>query len=361
MKTQTLMIIEPGLRLWGSERALAATLKALREAWGRVVLVTPLGAELAGEVRNNPQRYGEITIRHAPIGLLHQKGRIARLKGVAALGLLMLRLSPARVYLNQAGLVRLIAPVCRFLSIPLTIHLRILEDIPRATQQRGTRDAGVDLIFISDAMVAAAGQSSAPPGARWHQAYDPYPPGPPPDPAPPEAPFVFVGRLSHGKGPHLLVDALADPALSDVRADIYGSGVDGDTYAAALNAQAEAAQADVRMMGFRQDVMKRLPAYRFLVSTSKYEPLGRVVMESWDSGLVPIVYANSGGAAELVRKSGAGLTFSDWTGGALAVAMKGAQGMTEETHQQMVDAGRDWMARNLGLEPYKKALSGVLF
>jgi glycosyltransferase involved in cell wall biosynthesis len=361
MKTRTLMIVDPGLRLWGSERALAATLMALTEAWERVVLLTPPGAELAAEVRAHPDRYGPVTVQETPIGMLHKRGRVAQLRAMAALGLLMMRLRPARVYLNQAGLARVLHPVCRILSIALSIHVRILEDVPRGTPLRGTPRAPVDLIFVSDAMAEAANPVTLPAGTAWHKAYDPYPLAPQPEALPLQAPFAFVGRLSHGKGPHLLIDALGLPALASVRADLYGAGVDGETYADILTGKAEALQGRVRIMGFRQDVMRRLPAYRFLVSTSQYEPLGRVVMEGWEAGLVPIVYAGSGGAAEMVRKSGAGLSFDDWTGGALADALVAAQQMPLEQHHAMVQAGRSWMAQNLGIDSYKQALSGVLF
>jgi len=355
------MIVDPGLRLWGSERALSATLQTLTEAWDRVVLVTPPGAELADEVCAHPDRYGPVRVMHAPIGLLHKRGRVAQLKAAAVLGLLALWLRPARIYLNQAGLARLLAPVSRVLSTALAIHVRLLEDVPRVTTLRGTPSAPLDLIHISDAMATAAGPATLPAGTTWHKAYDPYALAEQPKPLPQKAPFVFVGRLSHGKGPHLLIEALGQPVLADARADLYGTGIEGDSYADKLARKAEPLEGRVRMMGFCQDVMQRLPAYRFLVSTSHYEPLGRVVMEGWEAGLVPIVYAGSGGAAEMVRKSGAGLNFDNWTGEALAGALVTAQQMTDEAHHAMVSAGRAWMAQNLGLENYKRALSGILF
>lgn len=355
------MIVDPGLRLWGSERALAATLKALTEAWGRVVLITPPDAELSAEVRAHPNDYGPVQIEHAPISMLHKRGLIAKLRALAALGLLALRLRPARIYLNQAGLVRLLAPIGKALSIALAIHVRILEDVPRVTPLRGTPRAPVDLIYISDAMAAAADSVTLPEGTSWKTAYDPYLMAPKPKVLPTAASFAFVGRLSHGKGPHLLVKALANPALSTAKIDFYGEGIEGDPYVDMLNNQAGFLGARARMMGFCKDVRERLPAYRFLISTSYYEPLGRVVMEGWEAGLVPIVYAGSGGAAEMVIKSGGGLCFDDWTGDGLAECLRIALQMSPNTHCGMVDAGRNWMVQNLGLDSYRRALAGVLF
>jgi glycosyltransferase involved in cell wall biosynthesis len=355
------MIVEPGLRLWGSERALAATLKALTEAWDRVVLVLPRGAELADEVRDNPEEYGPVEIAHAPIGMLHKRGRAARLRAMVALAGLALRLRPGRIYLNQAGLVRLLWPVVKTLGIPLAVHVRLIEDVARVTRLRGTPRAPLDLIFISDAMMTAAGHAMLADGTAWHNAYDPYPRVPRLEALEEVAPFVCVGRLSHGKGMHLLVEALAHPNLSEARADIYGAGVDGEDYADTLAEQAQHLGGRVQMMGFRHDLAARLPAYPFLVSTSRYEPLGRVVMEAWEAGSVPIVYAGSGGAAEMVTKVQGGLVFEGWSAASLAPVLARARAMPVDERRRLVAAGRAWIDRELNLQNYREALHGVLF
>ncbi len=62
-------------------------------------------------------------------------------------------------------------------------------------------------------------------------AYDPYPLSALPTPLPEEAPLVCVGRLAHGKGMHLLLEALAIEALGRHAGDMFGVGVDGDDFA----------------------------------------------------------------------------------------------------------------------------------
>lgn len=347
--------------MWGSERALADTLAALTEAWQRVVLVMPPGAELADEIRGAPERYGPIELRQAPIGNLHKRGRLAQLRALSAITRLAVQLRPDRIYLNQAGLARVVLPAARFLGVPLTLHVRIREDIARVTKLLGTALTPLDLIFISDAMADLAGAAPDGGNVRWVKAYDPYRLAAQPKSLPQYAPFVSVGRLSHGKGMHLLVEALGKEPLAGVRTDFYGAGVEGDDYAEWLETEAHVIGANVRFMGFRKDVGACLPAYRFLVSTSAYEPLGRVVMEGWEAGLVPIVYAGSGGAAEMVRKSGAGLCFDDWTEAALTETLVAALQMNPEEHRSMVAAGRGWMAQNLGLDSYRSSLSGIIF
>lgn len=356
------MVIDPGLQLWGSERALAATLKPLTEAWDRVFLVTPPGAALAGLVADRAA-HGPVEVIHAPIGLLHKKGRAARLMAMARLGLLIARYRPDRIYLNQAGLCRLLVPLARMAQVPLVLHVRLLEDVPRVAPLRGRPGAPLHQVYISDAMLPS------PPPAEdahtfIHKAYDPYPFAPEAPCAPDgAADFVSLGRLAHGKGQHLLVAAMADPALTGHAAHIFGEGVPGERFEADLRAQAapQVAAGRVFFHGFRSDVTELLGSYRFLVSTSEFETLGRVVMEAWEQGLVPIVYASSGGAAEIVRKSGGGLVYEDWNAESLATTLREALSLSEEQRADLATRGLTWGRANLGLDIYRARLADALF
>lgn len=362
MMLGTLLIVDPGLKLWGSERALLSTLEALSTAWKRVVLVTPPGSELADELGGAARRYGSVEVMHAPIGLLHKLGWFHRLHAAFALTRLAASLRPDRIYINQAGIARLLLPAARLLGVPLVVHVRLREDLERSLSIRGTTRTSVDLIVVSEAML-----EWRPPTVASHRAvravYDPYPirEDVSAQIRSDSAPFVSVGRLSHGKGVHLLVEALAHPDLSHVRADVYGAGVPHDGYAAALEEQASALSGRIRFLGFRRDVKQHLPGYRFLVLTSHYEPLGRVVIEAWVQGLVPIVFAGSGGAAEIVKKSAGGLVFTHWTAESLRVMLQAALEIPEEDCDSMVAAGRSWVRQNLTIDVYTRALSGVLF
>lgn len=356
MSTSRLMIIDPGVQLWGSERALAATLKMLSGSWSQVILVTPPGAELARMVSDSRQ-YGAIRLVQAPIGMLHRKGVLARAWAAIRLAMLVAWLRPDRIYLNQAGLCRLLAPIARIAQVPLAIHVRLRDDLARVGRLRGSAKSPLHLIYISDAMVADGALGDGP-YTNSYNAYDPYVfkvSGRPGDGK--AGDFVYLGRLSHEKGPHLLVDALSDPDLARVGATVhfFGEGVAGDDYLVRVLRRAEELSLGERAAfpGFRQDVVRLLGGYRFLVSTSRYESLGRVVMEAWEAGLVPIVYAGSGGAAELVRKSGSGLLFDEWTSESLAAALQKALSMPEERRRVMAEVGLRWGMEHLSLARYE--------
>lgn len=365
MSRSCLMIIEPGLQLWGSERALAATLAPLCDHWDKVLLVTPPRAELIQLVNKTEALRGRITLAEASIGNLHQKGRLARIGAMAGLARLMLRHRPNRVYLNQAGLVRLLQPITKLRRTSLVVHVRLIEDVARVAPRRGQPGAPLHQIYISDAVMEGA---PSPDDGLTHvyNAYDPFDfRAEAPEPQTHLADFVDVGRLAHGKGQHLLVEALAHPdiAARDYTAHFFGEGVRGDSYATDLTARAETLNLGDRAVfhGFQKDVTARLPDYGFLVSTSHFEPLGRVVMEAWDAGLVPIAFAGSGGAAEMVRKSGGGLLYDDWTGDSLSDALLRAAQMPEDERRQMAARGLDWARDALGLDHYRDLLEQALF
>ncbi|WPY96232.1 glycosyltransferase family 4 protein (plasmid) [Limimaricola variabilis] len=360
--SRVLMIIDPGLQLWGSERALAATLKPLTEAWDRVVLVTPPGAALAGLVADRAT-HGPVEVIHTPIGLLHKKSRAARMMAVARLSLLLARVRPDKIYLNQAGLCRLLVPLARWVGVPLVLHVRLLEDVPRVAPLRGRVGAPLHQVYISDAMLP-----SPPPQEDAytfiHKAYDPYLFAPE-DPRAPGgvANFVSLGRLAQSKGQHLLVAAMKDPALNGHAAHIFGEGGPDDPYGVSIKTEAAGQVADGRVVfhGFREDATEALSGYRFLVSTSNFETLGRVVVEAWEKGLMPIVYAGSGGAAEIVRKSGGGLLYCDWTAESLARALRTALEMPEALRAERAARGLNWGRAHLGIDTYQTRLAAVLF
>ena len=358
----TLMIIDPGVQLWGSERALEATLESLAAAWTRVVLVTPPGAALARFVidRGLPDC---VELDHAPIAYLHKRGWGSRLWAMLSLARLMLKHRPGRIYLNQAGLCRLLVPLARIARVPLVIHIRLLEDVARVAPLRGRKGSPIHKIFISDAMLETQ-PSHNDACTHVHNAYDPFVFAP--DRVPVQrgsTTFVSVGRLSHGKGQHLLVEATAALAAASPGVHVIGEGVAGDAYPAQLRERVKelALGEHVDFLGFRHDVAELLGSYRFLVSTSRYEPLGRVVMEAWEAGVVPIVYAGSGGAAEIVRKSGGGLLYDHWTPASLATALQSALEMSGAARNAMAKAGLEWGKAHLGIETYKARLRSALY
>ena len=354
-----LLVIEPGLKLWGSERAFLDTVPELVRSNGKVVVLLPAGSELVPELR----KLG-VVIEHGPIDCLHRAPRSARLRAAWHIARQCRKHRIEKIYLNQAGLCRIAALVARLLRLPLVIHVRLLEDIERCARLTASRRAPIDLIFISEDM-----RSRYPARIeRWKRlstVYDAYSPTNAANGPDARKDFVCIGRLAKIKGQIDLVDAMAALQEQGLHAhlDIIGTAAPGDAYTSSLTTRIADRNLgpSIHLMGFRSDAAALLRQYRFVVVPSHYEPLGRVVMEAWDAHAVPIASFDSGGPAELIGRSGGGLLYRGRSAGTIADALKTAANLSPEAHAQLVTRGRTWMHEHLSIEKYSGSLGGVLF
>jgi glycosyltransferase involved in cell wall biosynthesis len=270
------------------------------------------------------------------------------------------------LYLNQAGLCRIVQPVARLFRLPLVIHIRLSEDIERCRKLAERTRAGMDLIFVSEDMRQLYGEQPVA-RERLHTCYDPYAMAPERDvhEAQRAHALACVGRISAGKGQRELVEALGLPPLRARAPDLhlYGVGVEGDSYAADLRSRVVALGlgCQVHFHGFRMDMPLQLRNVRFLVVPSRYESLGRVVMEAWEAGAVPIVSDASGGAAELIKRSGGGLLFRGHDAESIAGVIAQSLALSDAERERLVGNGRRWAGQHLSMAAYRQALAGVLF
>ena len=120
---------------------------------------------------------------------------------------------------------------------------------------------------------------------------------------PEDAPLALaLGRLHPNKGFDLLLEALA--ATRDVHLWLAGEGPQRgllERRAAELGLAGR-----VRFLGWRDDVAALLASADLLVSSSRHEPLGNVVIEAWSAG-VPVVATASDGPAALIEPEETGL------------------------------------------------------
>jgi len=135
---------------------------------------------------------------------------------------------------------------------------------------------------------------------------------------PDDAPLALaLGRFHRNKGFDVLMAAVAD--VPRLHLWLAGAGEEQ----AALEAQVSALglEGRVHFLGWRQDVPALLAACDLLVSSSRHEPLGNVVIEAWAAG-VPVVATASAGPRTLVCDGASGLLVPIEDAAALARAMK---------------------------------------
>lgn len=110
-------------------------------------------------------------------------------------------------------------------------------------------------------------------------------------------------RLSHWKGQHVLLDALA-LCPEEISVLFVGDALFGEAdYVQHLHAKVTDLKLEKRVhfLGFRDDVPKLMSLCNLITHTSTApEPFGRVIVEAMLCGR-PVIAANAGGAAELIN------------------------------------------------------------
>jgi glycosyltransferase involved in cell wall biosynthesis len=116
------------------------------------------------------------------------------------------------------------------------------------------------------------------------------------------------GRLSHWKGQHLAIEAVAE--LPGVHLLLVGDALFGeDEYVSQLqNAVADYEISDrVHWLGFRDDVPELMQACDIVLHCSTApEPFGRVIAEGMFAGRA-VIASNAGGATEIINHQETGL------------------------------------------------------
>jgi glycosyltransferase involved in cell wall biosynthesis len=127
-----------------------------------------------------------------------------------------------------------------------------------------------------------------------------------------------VGRLTHGKGFDVLIEAFRRAALPQARLVIVGDGGQRDRL------ERLAAGLPTAFTGFRQDAKDWFQAFDLFVSTSRREPFGRVIIEALDAG-TPVIASDALGPRDIAVRYPIELTPAGDVD-ALSVALRCAQG-----------------------------------
>jgi glycosyltransferase involved in cell wall biosynthesis len=134
---------------------------------------------------------------------------------------------------------------------------------------------------------------------------------------PDDAPLALaLGRLHPNKGFDVLLDAMAKaPGLH-----LWLAGEGEERAALERKLAALDLTARVRILGWREDVPALLAAADMLVSSSRHEPLGNVVIEAWAAEVAVVATASEGPRA-LIRDGETGLLVPTNDADALAGAL----------------------------------------
>jgi len=352
------LVIEASGNLWGSERALLDLLRAVPML--EVAVCCPPQMPLNSELE-------KLHIRTLPYYVygLHEKSKRHRLQAAAGVLRACLEFRPDVIYLNQCGCYKVALPAATLLDLPIVAHVRIFEDAAYlATQSPGPRRLR-GIIAISSAVETEIRRFQQLDSIQLHKIYDAYAVRALQNLRSRERSInriACIGRLVPVKGQDVLVGALSMMKDFQGKMECLFVGDGEERFAQELRQMALAGNPaySIQWLGFVGDVLSLLLTCSVLICPSHSEPLGRVILEAWDAGAVPVAFSGSGGAAEIVAASEGGILYEQQTPGSLARALRVALELDPEQRNRLVNNGRSWMSENCNPKIYSEALSTIL-
>ncbi|MPY11674.1 glycosyltransferase family 4 protein [Arthrobacter bussei] len=333
-QTRTVLIAHPSADLYGSDRVLLETIAGLTAAGLHVVLTVPHHGPLVPEAE---QRGATVRLCPTPVlrkAFLSPSGLI-RLAGESLASLLAsVRLvretRPVGVYVNTIT-IPLWSFVASLTRTPLLVHIHEAE----GTASTVVRKLLASPLFLADSLITNSRfsvdvlASSFPRLARKCRVVANGVAGPPsvdaarPDISGPVR-LVYVGRLSHRKGPDLVIESLADLRSRDIDADLQVVGAvfpGNEVYEADLRRRIdELGVGDrVHLQGFQPSVWPFIAQSDIVVVPSRVdEPFGNTAVEAMLAARPAVVSDTSG-----LREASAGF------GSVLRVSPDSAAGIAD--------------------------------
>ncbi len=354
------LVIEASGNLWGSERALLDLLGAVPKL--EVAVCCPPQVPLDSELE-------KLHIRTLPYYVygLREKSKLHRLQAAAGVVRACLEFRPDVIYLNQSGCYKVALPAATLLDLPIVAHVRIFEDAAYLARQSPVPRRLRGIIAISSAVEREIRRFQQLDSIQLHRIYDAYAPA---TLAPQNSPqpkrivnrLACVGRLVPVKGQDVLVGALCMLEDFDGGLECLFIGEGEGSFVQELKQIALRGNpaSSIRWLGFVGDVLSLLQTCSVLVCPSHSEPLGRVIFEGWDAGALPVVFAGSGGAAEIVAAADGGILYDEQTPQSLAMALRKALELDGDARNKLVHNGLLWMSTNCNSEAYGETISTIL-
>jgi glycosyltransferase involved in cell wall biosynthesis len=136
---------------------------------------------------------------------------------------------------------------------------------------------------------------------------------------------------------------------------------DGDSdYIESVRTSARRFGSVIHWMGYRANVAALLRECVVLICPSEREALGRVILEAWDTGAVPVAFSGSGGAAEVIAAADGGILYDAQEPTSLAQAVIAALALGDAERTRLVRNGQEWLAANCTPAAYGNTLNRFL-
>lgn len=172
----------------------------------------------------------------------------------------------------------------------------------------------------------------------------------------------LFGRIEHGKGQHLLIDAalqLLNKGV-EVQVAIIGHIMDQAYYENIKQKVIDAGSDNkIRFAGFHPDPTSIMGCFDVIVLASKAETFGLVLPEAMRAGTA-VVGTNAGGVPEIIEDGKTGLLFTPEQSDELADCLEKLIN-NPELHKLLTENGKQFADENFSEEKHYKDLDHYLF
>ena len=374
---RTVLIVNPGADVYGSDLQMLESVTAVRTAGARVVVACPNSGPLVALLasRGAEVRIGAFPVVRrsylSPRGLLGLGVELAR--SLPAMSLLVRRTRPAAIYVNTTTIPWWIA-VARLHRVPVLCHVHEAEDKDRRAVLRALNSP---LLFADRVILIshAAAQSVWGLFPRLRRTSVLVPNGVPDRATPPTPPpgdpervrLAVVGRLSPRKAPHTAIETLRLLVARGVDAtlEVAGSVFPGyEWYEQRLRDDVERHGLGQRVTftGYVSPSFVAFDRADIVLAPSVREPFGNAVVEAQLSQR-PVVAAGAAGHLESIEDGVTGILVPVEDAEAMAAAVVRLAG-DPALSERIGHAARESAVTSFGIDRYQanivEAITGCL-
>lgn len=358
-----ILILEPAGNLWGSERVLVDFLGAKICEKHEIAICCPPNSAIIEKLEKL-----KVTIYDCFIANLHKKKKINRIIAAFRFLKVSLQFRPDIIYVNQAGSTKIALIISKIIKVPIITHVRLIEDV-KYIENLKTNELQIPKIIVVSKYIGD--EFSEIYKKRIEILYDAYV-NEEENKINKEERVInkkqlniaCAGRLVKIKGQDVLIRAVHELVKEgiDVKLHIYGSGLKEEEYEEELKKLSIDLKIDNKIVfyGNVNNFTIHLAEKDILVCPSNIEPLGRVILEAWSMGKIPIASRFSGGAAEIINLSNGGILYEKQNPVSIANAIKLYINMTEENRKLIIEKGKKWLDENCESEKYAKSIIEIL-
>lgn len=301
---KNILVIEPSGLLYGSEMVLLDIISNSDSLKYNYTVVLPPSSKFSNLLKTYSINYDEILNISSPF-----RKALSYIK----LFLYIKQKKPDLIFVNQAGIQKIISYIANKLGIPVVTEISTLEDGLLISKFNKSLHKPVKTYICNSDFIAGKVNVSENLksvlyyGYEWknlnpqiHTKKDPFK-------------IALLGRISESKGHFLLVEAIKDllERRPDIKTKVYFIG-DAPTPSINDDIRAKINSSGLQdifvFRGFQTNIEKELNNMNIMVIPSIQEPFGRIYCESAEAKL-PCIVANSGGLGELAQRFKLGIQF----------------------------------------------------